>query len=251
VPEVRVRSLLIVLILAGGVVVAFVFFGGAIAYWAYEGWAAARGYTAAKTPQEAMDKFRDAIQKRDYKDAARYTTKSYGELLKRAHPAASELGAEMDRIRNFAKDKGFVTDKLVVAFHKLDPFPKNFKSAEAPKEKDGKAYGRYVWEDLPLKNQSALLDNEVKNLDPAMFNNILARNTVFVLPIELVKEGDEWKLNVPVTPDWETAVSVFLDRNKSYHTALHGFAIYMTNERYDTGGAFEREVLSKLAGAKQ
>src|SRR5690242_6177198 len=59
------------------------------------------GYTAAKTPAEAFTNFRDAIQNRKYKIAAAYCTKNYKEMLERAHPAASELGTTIDKIRDY------------------------------------------------------------------------------------------------------------------------------------------------------
>ena len=39
----------------------------------------AEGFTAAKTPNEALDKFRDAIKKRDYETAATYCGGDYAE----------------------------------------------------------------------------------------------------------------------------------------------------------------------------
>src|SRR5437016_1745434 len=112
VPEVRVRSLLILVVVVGGGALIFVFFGSVVAFWAWEMWAKARGYTDAKTPNVAMEKFREAIQNRDYDAASRYTTKPYGDYLKQAHGPARELGTELDYIRTWGSDKGLMTDKL-------------------------------------------------------------------------------------------------------------------------------------------
>src|SRR5207253_2199440 len=97
-------------------------------------WAGAKGYTAAKTPAEAMDKFREAIQNREYKIAGdKYCTKAYAEILSRCHKDASEVGTDHDRIREYAKNKGLMTDKLLFLMHSMDPYPKNFKVGPAPK----------------------------------------------------------------------------------------------------------------------
>src|SRR4029077_20444595 len=49
----------------------------------------AAGFTPAKTPTEAMDKFREAIQARNYKAAKKYVTKDYADMLERSHTAAA------------------------------------------------------------------------------------------------------------------------------------------------------------------
>jgi hypothetical protein len=107
------------------------------------------GYTPAKTPMEAMDKFRDAIQARKYKFAASYCTKPYAEQLERVADGAAQLGEEIDRIEKYADNKGIKSEKLGYLLHQLDPFPKNFKTGPAPVEdaKDKtKAYGTYIFE---------------------------------------------------------------------------------------------------------
>src|SRR5262249_1640411 len=49
----------------------------------------AKGYTPAKTPQEAMDKFKAAVKERDYESAALYCGPDYAEQLRKAAPVAT------------------------------------------------------------------------------------------------------------------------------------------------------------------
>jgi hypothetical protein len=250
-PEVRVSRLLIFLVLVGGGILVFVFFGSAIGYWTWEAWSVARGYTGAKTPNEAMVKFNEAIRNRDYDAASRYTSKSYGDLLKQGHGPARDLAREIDQIRKFGENKGLLTDKLILTLQGLDPFPTNFKVGAAPKEdKDGKkAYGRFEVENLILKNPSAALGaNDLKDLDPTMYVNVFVAPELFK-SVELVKEGEEWKLNVATNQVSERVLNNFLAKHKTYHTGLHTFVTNMSNERYDNPGAFEVEVLNKLRNA--
>ena len=67
-----------------------------------KGVAAVKGYTGAKDPAQAMDKFREAIHNRDYKSASYYCTKNYAEMLKKSHDNASELGSTIDNIASIA-----------------------------------------------------------------------------------------------------------------------------------------------------
>jgi hypothetical protein len=210
------------------------------------------GFPPAKTPAEAMDKFREAIQARKYTTAARYVTKPYKELLERANPGATEMGAVIDKIYGYAKDNGYVTDKLAFAMYRLDPFPRNFKSGKPPEVKGDKAYGQYQWEDPPdLKNKNVVFDQEWKSMDPAMFRNIYAPSAVFGFPIELVKEGEEWKLNIPTNPEWETSVGYFNDNYKRYYNGLTAFKGDMLNNRYPAAKDFEEEVLKAIRNAKK
>src|ERR1051325_9208042 len=147
--EVKARNFVFFALIMGGVgFVLLTFFGviGGIGWfnpqWLQnmfkKGASAVQGYTPAKTPNEAVDNFKRAIQDRRYDQAALYCTEPYAKLLRRAHHAASEIGATIDKIHNYGKNKGFATDKTTFAFLMLDPFPKNFRVGTAPTEVKGK-----------------------------------------------------------------------------------------------------------------
>lgn len=254
--EMRVSSIIIVLVLVGIVGFLVLTFGGwmAIGWFRKEnfdkGLALAKGYTKAETAEQALDKFREAIQARDYNSASYYVTKDYSDLLKKTHAKANELGGYLDKINDWGKEKGILTDKLKVALFYADPFPKNFKASPTkPKEEGGKASGSYVW-DLPytLDNPGATLQNET-GLDPKMFKNILSYQA-FNGKIDLVKEGDEWKISLVVGPQWVAEANHFNDRAQTYITGLHGFWKDVNNQRYSKKQEYEGDVMQVFRSAK-
>ncbi len=215
-----------------------------------EGTQVAAGYTPAKTPIEAMDKFREAILARKYKSAAIYCTKPYADQLERVADCAAQLGEEIDRIEKYADNKGIRSEKLTYFLHQLDPFPKNFKTGptpvEDPKDKK-KAYGTYVFERFEIKTPPT----EMKEMDVTMFITVLRPPVVFANKIQLVKEGEDWKLNIPTNAAFEARVGDFKSKCTTYHTALHSLAEDLTRERYATKAELEGDVLAKLRAAKQ
>ena len=221
-----------------------------------QGLATATGYGPAKTPVEAMDYFYKAIQDRNYKAAANYTTKEYGEQLKRAHDGASALGRHTDSIRSFANDKQFLNDRLTYAMSKLDPFPRNFKPGPAPVVAGDKATGTFVWDPVKYETQNPLAlaaDPNFKDFDPRMFDNLLRQPfgiITQVTPVGFVKEGEEWKLYVPSNPGFENNVTYFMERQKAYNTALNGFVTDMNRLRNVTKAEFEGEVYKVIRESK-
>ncbi len=212
----------------------------------------ATGYTPAKNPTEAMDKFREAIQARKYRSAGNYCTPEYKAMLERAHTAASEVGGKIDRIREFGKNNGIMTDKLAIILTRLDAFPKNFGSDKPPELKGDKAYGKYKWEKVSEKPVDVkTLAEEIKVLDADMYQTVLAPPLIFQGTLELVKEGEEWKLNIKTNEQWEKAVAYYIDHYKTHDTGLDGFITSMTRDRYDSPAALEGEVLSRLRNAKK
>lgn len=217
-----------------------------------EGVGVASGYTPAKTPTEAMDKFRSAIQKRDYKYAKVYVTKDYAAMLERAHTAAYDIGTKLDRIREFGKTNGILTDKAAILLNRLDTFPKNFVSDKPPETKGDKAYGKYKWEPVVTKPVPAdQLVNELKSLDADMYQFVLAPPLIFHGMIELVKEGEDWKLNIPTNPQWEQVVAYYIDHYKTHDTGLEAMVESMTRNAYENPASFEAAIFEKLRAAKK
>jgi hypothetical protein len=255
--EVRLVHFLILAVVVGGLgVVALAFFGYVSIGWFNQknlkgvlesGVQTASGYSPAKTPTEAMDLFKKAIYERNYKAARKYTTKKYGELLERGHTAAAEMGDPLDRIRNYGKEKGILTDKVSYFLHQLDAFPKTFESDKPPESKGDKAYGSYKWTPGVVKAEWA---SEFLNVDKDMYNTVLAPPAVKGV-IELVKEGDDWKLNIAVTPQSELLVAYYIDHYKPHKTGLDSFVTDINRYVYDNPSAYESEITKVLRLAKK
>lgn len=267
--EVRLLHVILVLVALAIVGVPILIFAGLIGgFWFLtkenmdKTIAGAKGYTAAKDPGDAMDKFRTAIHARDYDSASYYCTKDYADMLKKSHGNAKELGKLIDRLREYGKDKGIMSDKLRVALYMLDPFPQNFSGGAAPKEDSDKkkAKGSFKWEPgYSLENPANVVTlGEDKQLDMRMFRTMLmidpakpAAAQPITGTVQLVKDGEDWKLDIPVSPAWQVEVSHFNDRCKSYQTALGGIVSDLSRERaYDTKHAYEGAILTKLREVK-
>ena len=221
--------------------------------WFSKGQDKVTGFTPAKTQQEALDKFREAIEVRKYNYAAKYVTKEYAAALNRANEGASELGASIDRVRDYAKTKGTETDKVRFLFFLLDPFPKVLKSGPAPVEKDKKHYGHYVLEIPKATTNREKLEQELREVDFRMFQTVLALPITSANALEIVKEGEEWKLSVPINAAWEQEVAYSNDNWKKYRDALDDFKGWMlnNNNQISTKEGLETEVIETLRKAKK
>jgi hypothetical protein len=218
-----------------------------------QGVATTSGYTAATTPSEAMDKFQEAITKRQYKFAAKYCTKDYAEFLTRSHTAASQMGGDIDSIRNWGKKKGLLTDKVTLLLYRLDPFPTNFKVGPAPKEDSSKtkAYGSFLWDNsiFTFNPWTVSFGPEAQQIDMRMYQCVLVEPRTQFNRVELVKEGEEWKLNIPTNQQWNLNVNYFIDKQTTYHTGLDAMVQGLNNERVDSKARFEGDLLEKLRAA--
>src|SRR5207244_4032787 len=139
--------------------------------------------------------------------------------------------------------------------NQLDPFPTWFKVKDTPKEYKGKTIGIYTPEE---KTQVATdIRQEGGSWDGKMFTNPLVPAAIkgpFGLlkegPIELVKEGEGWKLNVPLHPGQSEMVGYYVDHYKGYHTALSGVASNFSNQRYETKDKFAQDLFRVIGESK-
>jgi hypothetical protein len=247
----RVTTLVALLVIVGALVAGFVFRG-----WVFDRLDASHQYSAgfkpATTPTEAMEKFREAIQQRRYKWAATYVTKDYADILTKTNEPAKAMGELIDHVANYMNDKGLRRDKTILLLHHLDAFPTNFKVYAAPKQTGDRAIGFFVWEPLSMNNplNPGLTQSDVNGLDPRMLTRVLVPvNLISPGGVELVKEGDAWKINPVITPAHVDTVRWYHDHWKTYHTTLNDFRTYMTNGRYDSPQAFETEVVDAIRKA--
>src|SRR5260370_31933747 len=129
------------------------------------------GFGPASTPEQAMEKFRDAIQQRKYGWAAIYCTKDYADVLVKADGPAARLGEVIDKIRAYMENIDRKTDQTVLLLQYLDPFPANFKVQGAVKQvNDREAVGVFAWEPAPLSGTSISLNQTtMSGLDAKMF----------------------------------------------------------------------------------
>ncbi len=95
----------------------------------------ASGFTPAQSPDEALDKFRNAMKARDFEAAKLYCTGDYLEQIKIAAEPARELAKALDAFSyTFKETKKLKSDKVEYALRLLDPFPPVFEVRDVKKD---------------------------------------------------------------------------------------------------------------------
>lgn len=258
----RVRSLIALLVIAGGLAYLYFFQWQWVVGLKESIRMTLAGYHYAKTPEDAMDLFAKAIANRDYNAAALYVTDEYAELLRKGNHAAYTIGHDIDVLMELAKERGINTDKAFYVLRCLDPFPGDFSrpsSQELKKVADGAMEGQFVCK-YTLPN---IRIDDIRGLDAKMFRNALmppvyhpalGHIPMFKYKVRIVASGDGddriWKIDIPkkdveVTRD---EVNHFVTNYKKYHNALS----HMCNDArvsggYDSPGQFESDVIGTLA----
>jgi hypothetical protein len=240
-------ALVAVIVLAGFL---FLFKRDAVMSLFRSGYAAARGYTPAQTPDEALTKFRDAIKARDYNTAASYCGPEYGEQMRKAAKAAQALAEEIDNLNSIVEKKDFNSEKVRWVLSYLEPFPPDFKVVEVKKKSDDLAIAIIDPENTVLKdtNQAAFWQN---TLDPRIMRSLAKGLTN---DVELKREGDgkekSWKIFFPVTPDLRITVEHLNDKYKEYVKVLETLKFQVRNEPM-THDDMENRLKNELSTLKQ
>jgi hypothetical protein len=212
-----------------------------------------KGYTPAKTPNEALSKFREACKDRDYKSASMYCGGPYYEHITRAAEPASKLGEEIDALQNIM-DKFEVPSKLTKdALRLLDPFPSNFDVKDV--KEDGDKATAVIVETEPFNPSATLIELKTHSWykNPAIFRS-LSRD-VFGRKIELRAEGDGdqriWKIYFPVHPELPTTVGRLVDKQQNYTRGLEKIKTRIRAKDIITKDELEAEMKNTLNGAEE
>ena len=182
---------------------------------------AAAGFSPATTPQEAIDRFRDCIKKRDYKTAGEvYCTGDYREQILKGADDAKQLGDMIDSLLAAMESQGVKNDNTRYVLRLLEPFPKSFKVTGIKTEGD-KAVATILGDEDPLQPDKPLPDDFmtkhwllVNSLLPLDANNQLSQ-------ILMVKDASGyWKLNLPVTTKLRYTVDELKKSGTNYRNAI-------------------------------
>jgi hypothetical protein len=178
------------------------------------------GFSPAKTPQELLDKFKDAIKRRDYDAASAYVTTDYAEQLRKGGPAANKLGTAIDTFEDKLEQKGLKSDKVRLVLLSIDPFPKDVKFVDL-KYKEGEAKaGVFIGEDV---KPVAFVDLNGWKYDSTV-NRALIWGLKQGTPVELVRKGEgdkgHWLLDFQVNDGMRQAVDHLKDKHMKFVHAL-------------------------------
>lgn len=180
----------------------------------------ASGFTPAKTPTEALDKFREAIKKRDYETAAEYCDKDYKEQLLKVAASAKKLGEAIDSLTYNMDKNGVVNPKTKLMLRLLEPFPKSFKVIDV--KDSGKLAVAQIGEDDPIPQLETPIPQDFFTKHRHMLGSLLPNEVgIAWSKVDLVKDGEAWKLAIPVTPRLRLSVDALKDNATNYANAVY------------------------------
>jgi hypothetical protein len=181
----------------------------------------AMGFGPAKTPTEALDRFRDAIKKRDYETAAEFTDKDYREQVLKVAKGAKKLGEAIDSLVYNMDKHGVVNKKAQHILHLLEPFPK-FKYLDVKEsEGGGKAIATITGDSEQFTLETMPDQNFIARNREIIWSLLPVENNLNYPAIELFKEETGfWKLKFPVTPRLRTSVEFLKDNATNYANAI-------------------------------
>lgn len=262
----RVRSLVILLAIAGAAAYLYFFQWDFVTGLFEDVRLNMAGYTAAKTPEDAMDRFAKAIKERDYNAAARYCTKDYAALLVKGKKAAYEIGWRIDRLKNLMEEKGLNTDRGLIILYGLDPFPALFERSSDTKIKEAKKGEDKMIGAFKSTPVSVSADvSKVQGLDVKIFRNALMPYNTAARPefvnsgvfynVLIVPEGEgdarTWKLDIPNDEITRNEIDHMVKHYRSYANALDYLLDDIRRGRYASGKDFEQQLIDKFSDVKQ
>lgn len=160
------------------------------------------GLTPATSPEDCMDRFKRAMEKRDYEAAATlYCGPAYGEWLAKGGPDAKELARTLDDLRSAMSKYGVKSDKGEFQLYVLDPFPPDFKVVSVTKSGDN-ATAVLSWAE-PLARypgMSILRDENRWAPDNRIYTSLLPiviNELTWTVPLAKDKDGF-WRVEFPV-----------------------------------------------------
>jgi hypothetical protein len=180
------------------------------------------GLGPAKTPTECMDRFREAIKKRDYETAAEFTDTDYREQMRKVSKGAKKLGDAIDSMLYNMEKNGVNSPKARHILYLLEPFPTTIKVVDLKESDNGnKAIAKIS------------VDAEGLSPDTAPRQDFINRNRHMIralVPIEIglnldtlelfKEETGFWKIRIPVTPRLRTSVDKLKENATNYANGI-------------------------------
>jgi hypothetical protein len=158
----------------------------------------AGGYTKATSAEDALDKFRQAIDKRNYKAASIYLAGDYKEWFDKGLGDAEAIANEIDNLRHAMKKNGIKSGKADCVLFLLDPFPGGFKYTIDGKGDSVTAVLEWAdeWKSHSCHEQTI----SGYRVDNRMWSSLLPYVVqVGMLEVTVKKESDgAWRIHIPV-----------------------------------------------------
>ncbi len=218
----------------------------------------AQGFTAAQSPTEALDKFREAVKKRDYETAATYCGGEYGEEMRISAKEAEKLGKAVDDITYVADEVVRInSDKIKLHLFLIQPFPNDFKVLDLKhKEGEDKASASLQFEGAKQINTQAI--TQLWKLNGKILLSLVPSDSLILNSwdgvVELKNEGTKdkpaWKIVIPVPPRLRDSASYLRENGRNFVAALGRVKTDVKNDA-TTKDQFENTLKAELEKAGQ
>lgn len=156
----------------------------------------AKGFGPATSAEDALDKFKRAIEKRDYDAAKQYLTGDYAEFFSKGMNDARELVTAIDELTAAMKTTGVKSDKVDLWLFWLDPLPP-FKY-EVKNKDTGTVTALVHWNEDAARLRG--VTTETYRVNPLLMHSLLPTGTAIpvAMTVYLKKAGEGWKLELPI-----------------------------------------------------
>lgn len=227
----------------------------------------ARGYTPAKTPQELVDRTKEALQNRDYKTVAEYFTADFREQLRKASSAAAALGRATSNLEHNMDQEGIKSEEVKGVLHLLEPFPADI-TFDTLKYTQGESRGTVVIRDnykpageVMMIGDTIRVKTDQWNVDGNMFSTLSRHMLSPTLDAgghrfavwPMVREGDgdsaKWKFSIPVTDAMRKSVDLLKSQGSNYVRSIDKVK-YAIKKDAATKSDLLRELKTELEEAK-
>lgn len=214
---------------------------------------AAQGLTPAQTPTEAMEKFREAIRKRDYESAALYTGGDYREYMTGCANAANKLGTSIDELVHNVDEVAHINSDIGKGVLSLmEPFPKDFVfDMEKLKSKSN---NETVWAVMAApagKTFEAKGPNQIWKVDLRILRSLVP--DPWDGTVEIKQDGNAkdqgWRIYFPVSAVFRSKADYLKQNYGNYMRALDNIK-YSIKHDAATKSDFERQLQKELEDAK-
>ena len=219
----------------------------------------AQGFGPARSPEDALDKFEIALEKRDYEAASQFLSGDYREWFEKGIDDAEPLAHEIDNLRSAMKKHGVKSDKGDFILFLLDPFPTGYKYRVTPGSGDS-VVATLDWTDVIATHQGQTFQAvQDWKIDGRILHCLLPDVTDARAPLQVTvkKESDgHWRIQIPVASGTtynnrhlRDTVDYLRKNGSNFENGLQGLENDVKNEP-QTKEDFESALRTKLEQSK-
>ncbi len=215
----------------------------------------AEGFGPSTSASDALDKFKQAIEKRNYEAASLYLSGDYKEWFEKGRADAEALHKAIDDLRHAMKVQGVKSDKGLFILYMLEPFPGDFKFG-TPSAGDTTNVV-LSWENAVVSHAGQTIDALPKGVDNKIWHSMLPNVVLGVthtLSVTVTKEKDGWwRIQIPLQTSSDRRVQDTVDylrkNGSNYKNAINSIKTDVKNEP-QTKENFESSLTTKLEQSK-